>query len=677
MTKTNITALDRAYSLNYISRVLTLRGSKRIALQFPDESLKDSPSIVRALKSKLESSFMSTGELLQLPHLYVLGDTTFGSCCVDEVAAEHTKCDLIVHFGHSCLSSVSITPTIFVFGRNIHAGNQQVLGQVARALTHEVFLSFQVPNIADSPEQPSPSSSCDVTVLEPPSPSPRVLFLWDPDCTFIVPRILESIASGLKLVENVANYKNKQEEVNTSPSQATNVDNDEEDVEEKVLMAVTSGCKWDTCDNLLDDLNDEIEDANKPFEFLSPHSSIFIPTLRRTSDPNTSSSSSSSSSSPSSSFSTNNTSICGFLIPTSLLSSFKTVVYLGSKPTRCRALIASFAGTADVIQVDPSHISSLLKDEEADVHKEKTSTRASTLPRGSLISVSGGRLMSQRYRMVEAIRSASTLGILAGTLGVDRHVEVIETLRSLINDAGKTSYTVLVGKPNPAKLGNFPEVDVFILVACPESTLLDDELAATFPRPVATPHEAIVALNGWNEEEEEEENKDGITQKRKINPGSSVWTGQSRFDFSDLLLPKETSLSSTAASSSSSSAATSSKQRSGSPPPQHSLLSGRMIPKRMNAIIDASGNQTQPSADYKSGVLTTTTDSAILAVTHDGSAGSFLTTKRTWRGLEYDVSSEVASSTEIVEGHRGVASRYDGEGKPGLPVPRVQEDKKD
>jgi diphthamide biosynthesis protein 2 len=284
--------------------------------------------------------------------------------------------------------------------------------------------------------------------------------------------------------------------------------------------------------------------------------------------------------------------------------------------------------------------------------------------------------------MVEAIRSASTLGILAGTLGVDRHVEVIETLRSLINDAGKTSYTVLVGKPNPAKLGNFPEVDVFILVACPESTLLDDELAATFPRPVATPHEAIVALNGWNEEDEEEENKDGNTQKRKINPGSAVWTGQSRFDFSDLLLPKETyspppSSSSTSASSPSSSAATSSKQRSGSPPPQHSLLSGRMIPKRMNAIIDASGKPAQSSADDKSGVLTTTTDSAILAVTHDGSAGSFLTTKRTWRGLEYDVSSEVASSTEIVEGHRGVASRYDGEGKPGLPVPRVQGDKKE
>jgi hypothetical protein len=180
MTKTNITALDRAYSLNYISRVLTLRGSKRIALQFPDESLKDSPSIVRALKSKLESSFSSTGELLQLPHLYVLGDTTFGSCCVDEVAAEHTKCDLIVHFGHSCLSSVSITPTIFIFGRNIQAGNQQVLGQVARALTHEVFLSFQVPSIADTPEQPSPSS-CDVTVQEPPAPSPpRVLFSMGP-----------------------------------------------------------------------------------------------------------------------------------------------------------------------------------------------------------------------------------------------------------------------------------------------------------------------------------------------------------------------------------------------------------------------------------------------------------------------------------------------------------------
>jgi hypothetical protein len=357
---TTQTALDRAYSLNYLSRVLTLRGSKRIALQFPDESLRDSPSIVRALKTKLLSTPLPEGA--SQPHLFVLGDTTFGSCCVDEVAAEHTKCDLIIHFGHSCLSSVSITPTVFVFGRNELAGKQQVLGQVARALTHEVFLSMQIPALSLIPEQQQQQQQQQLEL------SPRVLLLWDPDCTFVIPRILNSIASGLKLVNSSKDREDKQE-ILSDEFLASD--------EERILSAVTFGCKLEINDDLVDDLNDEMKDTNEPFEFISPHSSIFVPTLRRTSDPNIPSSSPSSLSC---------TSICGFLIPSVLLSTFKTVVYLGSKPTRCRALIASFAGTADVIQVDPTRFNNLEENEEKkDSIITETVSRASDLPRGLLI----------------------------------------------------------------------------------------------------------------------------------------------------------------------------------------------------------------------------------------------------------------------------------------------------
>ena len=34
----------------------------------------------------------------------------------------------------------------------------------------------------------------------------------------------------------------------------------------------------------------------------------------------------------------------------------------------------------------------------------------------------------------------------------------------------------LIGKINPAKLLNFPEIDVFVLVACPENSLLDSKV---------------------------------------------------------------------------------------------------------------------------------------------------------------------------------------------------------
>lgn len=38
----------------------------------------------------------------------------------------------------------------------------------------------------------------------------------------------------------------------------------------------------------------------------------------------------------------------------------------------------------------------------------------------------------------------------------------------LAHRAGKKTYTVLMGKPAPAKLANFPEVDVWVQVAEPQ-----------------------------------------------------------------------------------------------------------------------------------------------------------------------------------------------------------------
>ena len=37
-------------------------------------------------------------------------------------------------------------------------------------------------------------------------------------------------------------------------------------------------------------------------------------------------------------------------------------------------------------------------------------------------------------------------------------------------------YTVAVGKLNPAKLANFMEIDIYVLVACPHCSLLDSQV---------------------------------------------------------------------------------------------------------------------------------------------------------------------------------------------------------
>jgi hypothetical protein len=51
-----------------------------------------------------------------IPHyLPCSGDTSYSPCCVDEVAAQHHPPDVIVHFGHSCLSPCRRQPVLFVF----------------------------------------------------------------------------------------------------------------------------------------------------------------------------------------------------------------------------------------------------------------------------------------------------------------------------------------------------------------------------------------------------------------------------------------------------------------------------------------------------------------------------------------------------------------------------------
>lgn len=38
---------------------------------------------------------------------FILADTSYGSCCVDEVAAQHVNADGIIHFGHACLTTTN------------------------------------------------------------------------------------------------------------------------------------------------------------------------------------------------------------------------------------------------------------------------------------------------------------------------------------------------------------------------------------------------------------------------------------------------------------------------------------------------------------------------------------------------------------------------------------------
>lgn len=98
---------------------------KRIALQFPDHMLTDAPRVFDALQNELRNTKANSEDVTdaldkvslddEQERLCILGDTSYGACCVDEVAAEHVLADVVVHYGRTCLSPTQRLPVVYVF----------------------------------------------------------------------------------------------------------------------------------------------------------------------------------------------------------------------------------------------------------------------------------------------------------------------------------------------------------------------------------------------------------------------------------------------------------------------------------------------------------------------------------------------------------------------------------
>ena len=154
------------------------------------------------------------------------------------------------------------------------------------------------------------------------------------------------------------------------------------------------------------------------------------------------------------------------------------------------------------------------------------------------------KVLMHRYFLIEKIRDAQLIGIVVGTLGVGKkkkiylfqkylfihsfihlnfsnysiqyrflffyffetkkanYLQILERIKKIIREADKKFYVFLIGKLNIAKLANFCDVDVFVLVSCPENSLVDSK---EFLKPIVTPFELEIAFsshpkyNSWNE----------------------------------------------------------------------------------------------------------------------------------------------------------------------------------
>lgn len=92
---------DTRYEIQSSIEWIRALGYKRVALQFPDDMLPHSFAVAEALEAVADC------------RCYILADTSYGSCCVDEVAAQHVNADAIIHYGEACLSPYVTAISLF------------------------------------------------------------------------------------------------------------------------------------------------------------------------------------------------------------------------------------------------------------------------------------------------------------------------------------------------------------------------------------------------------------------------------------------------------------------------------------------------------------------------------------------------------------------------------------
>ncbi|GAW10230.1 diphthamide biosynthesis protein [Lentinula edodes] len=258
----------------------------------------------------------------------------------------------------------------------------------------------------------------------------------------------------------------------------------------------------------------------------------------------------------------------------------------------------------------------LMTHSSCDVYQYSPTSQTSCLASGRT-----NKLLMRRYAAMQKGRDADVFGILVGTLGVASYLPLIKHIRTLLNASHKKSYTISVGKLNPSKLANFMEIECFVLVACPENSLID---AKDFYRPIITPYELEVALQA-----------------------EQSWTGKYILDFEKLLAEygqgDKTEI------------AEGNDEDKDEDAPVFSLVTGKYRhAKQFGPISSETNSMASPSS---SAALIQRNQDNALSLLSDSAAAQFLQS-RTYQGLDPRLGQDAPSALE--QGRSGIARGYGG-----------------
>ncbi|ORM41964.1 Diphthamide biosynthesis protein 1 [Babesia sp. Xinjiang] len=109
MDKVTKKALPSNYNFEIAKSVAKIQQiqATTVALQMPEGLLAWGCEIADILKFFCQS----------LEEVIIMADVTYGACCIDDITAQTIGCDLIIHYGHSCLIPVTdvLVQCLYVF----------------------------------------------------------------------------------------------------------------------------------------------------------------------------------------------------------------------------------------------------------------------------------------------------------------------------------------------------------------------------------------------------------------------------------------------------------------------------------------------------------------------------------------------------------------------------------
>ncbi|KAI8890934.1 diphthamide biosynthesis protein 2, partial [Backusella circina FSU 941] len=518
--------IEHLYELERTTQRILDNKYERIALQFPDEFLADSAAVAKELEKR-------TGK-----NIFILADTSYGSCCVDEVAAEHVSADVIVHYGRSCLSPTSRIPVLYVFG-------QQPIDK------EDCIKQFE--QLFDDKEQP-------------------VIVMCDVEYSYAAEDLtMELSKKYTNIIPTKIQTENILQTTLSQPIKSSCCN------ERKETAGDCHGCHKEEVEEGSDEEGSDEEDETSILPPSAPMENIKDLQEEKKKGGRY------------------------FELPSGITIDTCSIFFIG-KESLTLTNIMMVHNKCPLYTYDP-------KTKEA--RKE---------------SVQVNKMLMKRYFLVQKAKDADTIGIVVGTLGVASYLNIIEHLKKVIKASGRKSYFFVMGKLNVAKMANFMEIDCYVLVSCPENSLIDSK---EFYRPIVTPFELEIALMKDKE-----------------------WTGDYITDFSNLLPQLRTDDFTYDEEHD--------NDASSDEEPHFSLITGQYKSQPFNRV----GSSRPPQDENGELITSTLTDLTLrsketsISMLLNSTAGEYLK-NRTYRGLEANIGQDEAA--EVQEGLSGIARGYTAE----------------